>query len=83
VRSWGQQVPPPAVPAHEVAVVERAAAWVGMTGARVRLMGAPTCCASTRDGCHGEGGGTGGNNGYTVGVDRCCTLPVHKVAVVR
>jgi hypothetical protein len=83
VRSWGQWVPAPAVPAHEVAVVERAVAWVGMMGAQVQSMSAPTCCASIWDGCHGEGGGTGGNDGYTVGVDRCCTLPAYKVAVMK
>jgi hypothetical protein len=71
------------VPAHEVVVVKRAVVQVGITGAWVQSMGAPTCCASTQDGCHREGGGTGGNNGYTVGVNRCCTLPAHKVAVMR
>jgi hypothetical protein len=73
VHSWGQQVPAPAVPAHEVAIVERTAARVGMMGTRVGSMGACTYCVSAQNGRCGEHGGAGGNNGYAVAVDGCCT----------
>jgi hypothetical protein len=73
VPGWGQRVPAPAMPVHEVANVGRVVAWVGMMGAQVGSTGACTCCASTWDGHHGEGSGAGGNGRCMVGVNRCYT----------